>query len=109
MNATADLHWDTLMASWGPPSLLDETIAWDAPDRIQLDRRIVPVLGGEILLLFLCIHFAFHHVLDGLILMRKPLSQHLTCRAAWSTSSFAQIVAHVSLIKRASAFPCLPP
>lgn len=66
---TVDLHWDTLMASWKSPSLLGETLAWDCPDRIQIGRHIVPVLGGEILLLFLCVHFAFHHVFDGLILL----------------------------------------
>lgn len=66
---TVDLHWDTLMASWRPPSLLGETLAWDCPDRIEVGGRIVPVLGGEILLLFLCVHFTFHHVLNGLILV----------------------------------------
>lgn len=66
---TVDLHWDTLMASWRPPSLLGETLAWDCPDRIQVGRQIVSVLGGEVLLLFLCVHFTFHHVFDGLILL----------------------------------------
>lgn len=66
---TVDLHWDTLMVSWRPPSLLSETLAWDCPDRIQVGRRIVPVLGGETLLLYLCVHYAFHHVFDGLILL----------------------------------------
>lgn len=66
---TVDLHWDTLMASWRPPSLLGETLAWDCPDRIHVGRQTVPVLGGEILFLFLCVHFAFHHVFDGLILL----------------------------------------
>jgi hypothetical protein len=47
--------------------------------------------------------------LFAVALMREPLSQHLTCRAAWSTFSFARFEAHTSLIKRASAFPCLPP
>jgi hypothetical protein len=66
---TVDLHWDTLMASWGPPSLLGDTIAWEFPDQIQIGRQIVSVLGGEILLLHLCVHFTFHHALDGLILL----------------------------------------
>lgn len=66
---TVDLHWDTLMASWGPPSLLRETLVWECADRIHVGGRIVPVLSGEILLLYLCVHFAFHHVFDGLILL----------------------------------------
>ena len=66
---TVDLHWDTLMASWGPPSLLGEATTWDSPDRIRLGRRTVPVLGGETFVLYLCVHFAFHHVLDGLLLL----------------------------------------
>ncbi len=66
---TVDLHWDTLMASWQPPSLLSDAGVWSAPDRTSIGQRAVPVLGGEILFLYLCIHFAFHHVLDGLILL----------------------------------------
>ncbi|PWB79128.1 MAG: hypothetical protein C3F08_07445 [Candidatus Methylomirabilota bacterium] len=66
---TVDLHWDTLMVSWKPPSLLGETLAWDCPDRIYVGTQIIRVLGGEILLLFLCVHLAFHHVFDGLILL----------------------------------------
>lgn len=66
---TVDLHWDTLMASWRPPSLLGEAIVWDCPNRIQVGGQIVRVLGGEVLLLYLCVHFAFHHVFDGLLLL----------------------------------------
>lgn len=66
---TVDLHWDTLMASWGPPSLLSDTEVWSLTDQIKIGRRIVPVLGGEVLLLHLCVHFTFHHAFDGLILL----------------------------------------
>mgnify|MGYP001190310109 FL=1 len=69
MNATVDLHWDTLMASWGPPSLLSDTEAWSFAEQIQIGGRLVSVLGGETLLLHLCVHFTFHHAFDGLILL----------------------------------------
>ena len=64
---TVDLHWDTLMASWEPHSLFREEETWAARDQIRLGDRALSVLGGEILLLYLCVHFAFHHVFDGLI------------------------------------------
>lgn len=66
---TVDLHWDTLMVSWGPPSLLSGAEAWSFAEQIQIGRRIVPVLGSEILLLHLCVHFTFHHAFNGLILL----------------------------------------
>ena len=66
---TVDLHWDTLMASWGPPSLLSGTEAWSVAEQIQIGGRLVPILGGETLLLHLCVHFTFHHAFDGLILL----------------------------------------
>lgn len=66
---TVDLHWDTLMASWGPPSLLGDVGTWESLERIECGGRLVPVMGGESLVLFLCVHYAFHHVLDGLILL----------------------------------------
>lgn len=66
---TVDLHWDTLMASWEPQSLFGDHDTWRTVDRIHLRERDVPVLGGEALLLHLCVHLAFHHVFDGLILL----------------------------------------
>jgi hypothetical protein len=66
---TVDLHWDTLMASWGPPSLMGDASTWGSLERIECGGRLVPVMGGDSLILFLCVHFAFHHVLDGLILL----------------------------------------
>ena len=64
---TVDLHWDTLMASWERHSLFREQETWNSLDQIRLGGRALPVLGGEALLLYLCVHFAFHHVFDGLI------------------------------------------
>jgi hypothetical protein len=64
---TVDLHWDTLMASWERQSLFKEHHTWASLHRVQVGNRAVPVLGDEALLLYLCIHFAFHHVFDGLI------------------------------------------
>ncbi|HWR20898.1 MAG TPA: nucleotidyltransferase family protein, partial [Verrucomicrobiae bacterium] len=66
---TVDLHWDTLMVSWGPPSLLSAAETWGLADQIQIGRQLVSVLGGETLLLHLCVHFTFHHAFDGLILL----------------------------------------
>ncbi|MGH7428516.1 MAG: nucleotidyltransferase family protein [Candidatus Methylomirabilaceae bacterium] len=62
-----NLHWDTLMASWEPRSLLSRDETWNSVDRISLGPRGVLVLRGEVLLLYLCVHFAFHHVFDGLL------------------------------------------
>ncbi len=64
---TVDLHWDTLMASWEPQSLFSGDEVWNSLDRISLGTRALPVLRGELLLLYLCVHFAFHHVFDGLL------------------------------------------
>ena len=64
-----DLHWDTLMVSWEKQSLFREPGTWTSLDQIRLRNRALPVLGGESLLLYLCIHFAFHQVFDGLILL----------------------------------------
>ena len=64
-----DLHWDTLMTSWEPRSLFSEHETWAAPDHIRFGDCDIPVLKGEILLLFLSVHFAFHHMFDGLLLL----------------------------------------
>ena len=69
ISLTVDLHWDTLMASWEPQSLFNEQETWASVDQIRLGNRSLPVLSGEALLLYLCVHFAFHHVFDGLILL----------------------------------------
>jgi hypothetical protein len=66
---TVDLHWDTLMTSWEPQSLFNEEETWASVDQIRLGNRSLPVLTGEALLLYLSVHFAFHHVFDGLILL----------------------------------------
>ena len=64
---TVDLHWDTLMTSWEPRSLFSGDEAWSSLDQISLGTRALPVLRGEFLLLYLSVHFAFHHVFDGLL------------------------------------------
>ncbi len=64
---TVDLHWDTLMASWEPRSLFSGGETWSSLDQIYVGTRALPVLRGELLLLYLCVHFAFHHVFDGLL------------------------------------------
>jgi len=69
LNLPVDLHWDTLMASWERHSLFREPKTWASLDQIRLKNRLLPVLGGEPLLLYLCIHFAFHQVFDGLLLI----------------------------------------
>lgn len=66
---TVDLHWDTLMASWEPQSLFNDHDVWRNVDRIHLRGADVPILGREALLLHLCVHLAFHHVFDGLLLL----------------------------------------
>jgi hypothetical protein len=67
ITVTVDLHWDTLMTSWEPQSLFSGDEAWNSLDQISLGTRVLPVLRGELLLLYLCVHFAFHHVFDGLL------------------------------------------
>jgi hypothetical protein len=57
------------MASWEPQSLFGAPETWASVERIRLGKHDVPVLGGEALLLYLSVHFAFHHVFDGLILL----------------------------------------
>jgi hypothetical protein len=69
MPVTVDLHWDTLMTSWEPKSLLADNETWTSLDSVRLDNRAIPILKGEILLIYLCVHFAFHHVFDGLLLL----------------------------------------
>lgn len=66
---TVDLHWDTLMTSWEPQSLLTDNETWTSLDHFRLGNRAIPILKGEALLLYLCVHFAFHHVFDGLLLL----------------------------------------
>jgi hypothetical protein len=67
-NLAVDLHWDTAMASWELQSSFSEHEAWASIDQIPLGGRTLPALGGEALLLYLCVHLAFHHTFDGLIL-----------------------------------------
>ncbi len=66
---TVDLHWDTLMTSWEPQSLLADDNTWASLDHVCLGNRVIPILKGEVLLIYLCVHFAFHHVFDGLLLL----------------------------------------
>jgi hypothetical protein len=66
---TVDLHWDTLMTSWEPQSLLTDDDTWASLDHVRLGNRIIPILQGEVLLIYLCVHFAFHHAFDGLLLL----------------------------------------
>lgn len=65
---TVDLHWDTI-PFWKQHSLFSEHETWALPDHIRLGNYNIPVLKGEVLLLFLSVHFAFHHVFDGLLLL----------------------------------------
>ena len=69
LSLPVDLHWDTLMASWERHSLFQDPKTWASLDQIRLKNRLVPVLGGEALLVYLCIHFAFHQTFDGLLLL----------------------------------------
>jgi hypothetical protein len=69
ITVTVDLHWDTLMASWEPRSLFSGDETWNTLDQISLGSRTLPVLRAELLLLYLCVHLAFHHVFDGLLLL----------------------------------------
>ena len=65
-----DLHWDTAMASWErQSSFFSEHEAWASIDQVCLGGRTLPALSGEALLLYLCVHLAFHHTFDGLILL----------------------------------------
>lgn len=66
---TVDLHWDTLMTSWEPQSLLSDHGTWASLDQVPLGSNTIPILKGEVLLIYLCVHFAFHHAFDGLILL----------------------------------------
>lgn len=66
---TVDLHWDTLMTSWEPQSLLSDHGTWASLDQVCLGSRAIPILKGEVLLIYLCVHFAFHHTFDGIILL----------------------------------------
>ena len=69
ISLTVDLHWDTLMASWEPQSIFSEPETWASLDQLRLGNSAIPVLTGEALLLYLSVHFAFHHVFVGLLLL----------------------------------------
>jgi hypothetical protein len=69
ISLTVDLHWDTLMASWEPRSIFSEPETWASLDQLRLGNCAIPILKGEALLLYLSVHFAFHHVFDGLLLL----------------------------------------
>lgn len=69
ITVTVDLHWNTLMTSWEPRSLLTDNETWASLGHVRLGNRTIPILKGEALLIYLCVHFAFHHVFDGLLLL----------------------------------------
>ncbi len=63
-----DLHWDTLLASWEPHSLLTNEETWQRSRVLKLGTFSISVLAPEELLLYLALHLAFHHVFSGLVL-----------------------------------------
>lgn len=63
-----DLHWDTLLASWEPRSLLANEETWQRCRDFDLGGFSIAVLAPEELLVYLTLHLAFHHVFSGLIL-----------------------------------------
>ncbi len=63
-----DLHWDTLLASWEPRSLLANEETWQRSRLLDLGTFSISVLAPEELLLYLALHLAFHHVFSGLLL-----------------------------------------
>jgi len=66
---TVNFHWDALMTVWEPRSHFSDDEIWATPDCIRLGNCRIPILNGEALLVFLCVHFAFHHEFDGLLLL----------------------------------------
>jgi len=59
-NIAIDLHWDTLMSSWGRNFFTDQEI-WDNTRWLEFSGMRLPVLDPMILILHLCLHLSFHH------------------------------------------------
>jgi len=59
-NIAVDLHWDTLMTSWGRNFFTDQDI-WGNVRQLKFLQIYLPVLDPKILILHLCLHMAFHH------------------------------------------------
>lgn len=59
-NIAIDLHWDTLMVSWGKAYFSEENV-WENIRWLQLSDMRLPVLPPIILIPYLCLHLAFHH------------------------------------------------
>jgi hypothetical protein len=62
-----DLHWDTVLASWEPHSLLASEETWQRCRDFDLGGFSIAVLAPEELLVYLAMHLAFHHVFSGLL------------------------------------------
>lgn len=55
-----DLHWDTLMSSWGRKFLSGQDV-WQDIRWLELPEMRLPVLNPAVLIQHLCLHLAFHH------------------------------------------------
>ncbi len=55
-----DLHWDTLMTSWGRNFFTDQEI-WKHIRYLEFYGTRLPVLNPIVLIPHLCLHLAFHH------------------------------------------------
>ena len=62
-----DLHWDTVLASWEPHSLLASEETWRRARILDLGAFSIAALAPEELLVYLAMHLAFHHVFSGLL------------------------------------------
>ena len=59
-NIAIDLHWDTLMTSWGRNFFNGQEI-WENTRALDCSGMRLPVLNPMILIPHLCLHLAFHH------------------------------------------------
>jgi len=59
-NISIDLHWDTLMASWGKAYFSEQKV-WENIRWLKLSEMRIPTLNPIILIPYLCLHLAFHH------------------------------------------------
>ncbi|MCJ7773341.1 MAG: nucleotidyltransferase family protein, partial [Desulfobacterales bacterium] len=59
-NISIDLHWDTLMASWGKAYFSTQKV-WENIRWLELSEMRIPTLNPMILIPYLCLHLAFHH------------------------------------------------
>jgi len=59
-NISIDLHWDTLMVSWGK-AFFSEQKVWENIRWLELSGIKIPTLNPMILIPYLCLHLAFHH------------------------------------------------